>query len=68
MFPLMFLNEIHERGRNVWYFEWSYGIGWGSFIFTSGALLLLCIDRNADEIVYKESVMYSSTSTQQHFI
>lgn len=50
----MFIREINERGKDKWYFGWSYGTAWGSSIFILGAALLLICDRKKEEIFYRE--------------
>ena len=36
VFPIMFLQEIDLRGKEKWFFGWSYGVAWGSAIFLLG--------------------------------
>ena len=33
LFPIMFIREMHERGKDKWFFGWSYGVAWGAFFF-----------------------------------
>ncbi len=54
LFPIMFIQELNERGRDKWYFGWSYGTAWGGAIFLAGATLLLVCDRKREEIFYRE--------------
>lgn len=58
VFPIMFVEELDQKsateGKTEWYFAWSYGIGWGAAIFEVGAAILLLIDKENDEIYYKE--------------
>ena len=56
LFPTMFIKELNERGKDRWYFGWSYGVAWGSVFFLIGAALLLLCDRKREEIFYKESL------------
>ncbi|CAF0704722.1 unnamed protein product [Brachionus calyciflorus] len=56
MFPLMFIKELHERGRDKWYFGWSYGVAWGAVFFLADAVILLLCDRKKEELFYKESL------------
>ncbi|PVD36792.1 hypothetical protein C0Q70_03782 [Pomacea canaliculata] len=53
-FPIKFLEEISEQAEVHWHFGWGYWVGWASaiFIFVSG--LLLVIDKDAEELVYRE--------------
>lgn len=50
----MFLRESHFRGKEKWYFGWSYGVAWGAVIFLLGAALLVMCDRNREEVFYRE--------------
>ena len=50
----MFIQELNDRGRDKWYFGWSYGTAWGGAIFLAGATLLLVCDRKKEEIFYTE--------------
>ncbi|RNA24287.1 transmembrane 47 isoform X2 [Brachionus plicatilis] len=56
LFPVMFIMELHERGKDTWYFGWSYGVAWGSFFFLTSAAILLMCDRKREELFYKESL------------
>jgi len=59
VFPIMFMQEIEERGKTQWYFGWAYGVAWGAAIFLTGAAVLLLIDRETDEIYFREKTYYS---------
>lgn len=54
VFPAMFMQEIEDRGKPEWYFEWAYGVAWGAAIFIFGGAILLLIDKETDEVYYKE--------------
>ncbi len=56
LFPIMFLHEINDRGKDTWYFGWSYGIAWGAAVFLFGASVLLTCDRNREELFYREQL------------
>ncbi|ELT92182.1 hypothetical protein CAPTEDRAFT_228269 [Capitella teleta] len=64
VFPVMFVEEIQEYRENFgfekWYFAWSYGIAWGSAIFTFGGAVLLFIDKDNDDILYREKNYYET--------
>ena len=47
-----------EGTDGYWYFDWSYGVAWGALVFIFGAGLLLLIDRNTDETIYREKTYY----------
>jgi hypothetical protein len=58
VFPVMFVEEIHQYREQYdfekWYFAWSYGIAWGAAIFAFGGAVLLFIDKDNDDILYRE--------------
>ena len=61
VFPVMFMQEIDDRGKPEWYFGWAYGIAWGAAIFLVGAAVLLLIDKETDEIYYREKTYQYDT-------
>ena len=65
IFPAMFMQEINERpcGDEQWYFGWSYGLAWGAAIFMVGAVVLLVVDRNGEETLYREKTHYHDQAT-----
>ena len=58
----MFMQEIESRGKKWWLFGWAYGIAWGAAIFILGAAILLLLDRESEEIYYKEKTRSGSDS------
>ncbi|XP_064642132.1 transmembrane protein 47-like isoform X2 [Lineus longissimus] len=63
VFPIMFLNEIQQRGKKSWLFAWAYGMAWGATIFCFGAAILLLLDKESEEIYYKEKINYPSSES-----
>ena len=59
----MFMQEINDRAQDrekeQWYFGWAYGVVWGAAIFLVGAGVLLLIDKETDEIYFREKTYYS---------
>jgi hypothetical protein len=53
-YPICFYVEMKTLERTSWEFDWSYGMAWGSTLFTFGASLLLICDKEHEEIYYKE--------------
>jgi hypothetical protein len=51
VYPVMFNEDIvqlrtHEHWLytlKTWYFDWTYGFGWGAFIFTTAAAVFFII-------------------------
>lgn len=60
VFPVCFYLELKDWGKQRWEFDWSYGVAWGSTLFTFGAALLLICDKEHEEIYYKEKTLYNS--------
>ncbi|KAK6176312.1 hypothetical protein SNE40_014617 [Patella caerulea] len=59
IFPVKFLEEITQKEEVRWEFGWAYGIGWGSAIFMLGASILLLIDRDNEEVMYREKTNHN---------
>ena len=62
VFPAKFMQEKDDRGKPEWFFGWAYGIAWGASIFLLGAAILLLLDRESEEIYYKEKTRSGSDS------
>ncbi|KAL4220977.1 hypothetical protein ACF0H5_019243 [Mactra antiquata] len=60
IYPLKFSEEIGERAGDFWSFGWSYGLGWGSAGLLGFSALILCIDKDADEIIFREKTAYEN--------
>ena len=46
-----------------WYFSWAYGLAWGGCIFLIGAAILLLVDKESEEIFYREKTFYPPESS-----
>ncbi len=53
------MQEIHDRGKDVWYFGWAYGVAWGATIFLFGGSIVLICDRNKEEVYFREKMYLS---------
>ena len=64
VFPACFVQRMGEKDppKTEWYFAWAYGVGWGCAIFQFGAAILLLIDKESEEIYYKEKTYYDKES------
>jgi len=60
VFPVCFYLEMKNLLLPSWDFDWSYGVAWGSALFTFGAALLLICDKEHEEIYYKEKTIYTA--------
>jgi len=58
VFPVMFLEQKEERINTKWYFGWGYGVAWGAVVFILGAAILLLVDKESEEIFYREKTCY----------
>lgn len=67
LFPIMFMQEIDvwstENQIDKWYFSWAYGLAWGGCIFLIGAAILLLVDKESEEIFYREKTFYPPESS-----
>ena len=62
VFPVKFMQELSrkatEKQQPDWYFGWAYGMAWGGAIFIFGAAVLLLIDKESEEMYYREKTYY----------
>lgn len=60
VYPVMF---SEDGGQNVrsWGMGWAYGLGWIAAISMTVGSVLLYMDKNADELVYKEKTSYNDS-------
>jgi len=58
-FPVCFFFTMNSYGLRNWEFDWSYGVAWGSMLFSFGASLLLICDKEHEEVYYKEKTIYN---------
>ncbi|CAG0913329.1 unnamed protein product [Notodromas monacha] len=54
LYPICFGIEMRFGNRDLWEFGWAYGVGWGASIFLFGGIVLLLVDKESEEIYYKE--------------
>lgn len=66
IFPTMLDGELEKRGKENWYFGWSYGLAWGATIFLAAALGLLAYDRNREEVFYKEKLYLNQEEDEEN--
>ena len=46
----------------MWFFGWAYGMAWGATVFIFGASILLLVDKESDEFLYREKTFYPDMS------
>lgn len=63
VFPVMFMQEIKQREKPEWFFGWAYGLAWGATIFLFGAAILLLVDKESEEVFYREKTYYAREET-----
>lgn len=66
VFPAVFIeDDVMTRTpyKLEWYFGWSYGVAWGSAIFMFGGACLLLVDRDHDNVYYREKTYYNGPQT-----
>ncbi len=54
IYPVCFSGELQHGNRDLWEFGWAYGVAWGAAIFLFGGVVLLLLDKESEEIYYKE--------------
>lgn len=60
IYPLKFSEEVGQRAGDSWSFGWSYGVGWLSTVLLVVSALMLCLDKDADEIIFREKTAYDN--------
>lgn len=60
VYPVFFAFELNQGNRQMWEFGWAYGVGWGAGIFLFGGIVLLLLDKESEEIYYKERKVTSA--------
>ncbi|KAI5710344.1 hypothetical protein M8J75_007877 [Diaphorina citri] len=60
VYPVFFFFELNQGNRQVWEFGWAYGVGWGASIFLFGGIVLLLLDKESEEVYYKERKVTSA--------
>ncbi|KAL3862561.1 hypothetical protein ACJMK2_008521 [Sinanodonta woodiana] len=61
IFPIKLDEELFEKDVERWAFGWAYGIGWVTVVIMTTAALLICFDKDTDEIIYREKTSYRNT-------
>ncbi|XP_017770800.1 PREDICTED: transmembrane protein 47-like [Nicrophorus vespilloides] len=64
VYPTCFAAELSTSNRTVWKFGWAYGVGWGSVIFLFGAITLLMLDKESEQIYYREREIVQYNTAQ----
>ncbi|CAG0918815.1 unnamed protein product [Notodromas monacha] len=63
VYPVCFSGELDQGNRELWEFGWAYGVAWGAAIFLFGGIVLLLLDKESEEIYYKErTVVHESAA------
>lgn len=59
---MKYREDLKQNGLvEDWGMGWAYVLGWISAILMSVGSVLILIDRNADELVYREKTSYSES-------
>ncbi|XP_060586460.1 transmembrane protein 47-like isoform X2 [Ruditapes philippinarum] len=61
IYPVKYSEQIGMRaGNESWSFGWAYGLGWGSTALMAFSAILLCLDKDADEVIMREVTDYEN--------
>ncbi|KAK3582819.1 hypothetical protein CHS0354_035758 [Potamilus streckersoni] len=67
IFPIKLDEELSEKDVDSWAFGWAYGIGWAAVVMMVSAALLICFDKDTDEIIYREKTSYRKTAIEENW-
>ena len=65
IFPVKYNDELEREGINDWDFGWAYGLGWAVTVLMSGSAILLWLDKDADEIIFREKTSYNNDGIEE---
>lgn len=51
-----------------WSFGWAYGLGWGSTALLAVSAILLCLDKDVDEIILREKTAYDNGIEEEEVV
>ena len=65
IFPVKYNDELERSGIKDWDFGWAYGLGWAVTVLMAGSSLLLWLDKDADEIIFREKTSYNNDGIEE---
>ncbi|KAH3822244.1 p53 apoptosis effector related to PMP-22-like [Dreissena polymorpha] len=60
IFPVKYSEQLGAKAGNSWSLGWTYGVGWAIVALLVTCSLLLCLDKDTDEISFRERVDYEN--------
>lgn len=67
IFPIKYDEELRRNGIKEWVFGWAYGLGWGVTVIILISAFLLWLDKDADEIIFREKTSYNNEGIEEVF-
>ncbi|CAC5376888.1 unnamed protein product [Mytilus coruscus] len=65
--PVKYNEELEKAGKHLsWGMGWSYGLGWIAAILMTAGAVILYIDKNADELIYREKTSYNDSIEESY--
>ena len=65
IFPVKFDEELEKMDIEDWSFGWAYGLGWAVSILFLGSAFLLWLDKDTDEIIFREKTSYNNEGIEE---
>ena len=65
IFPIKYDEELRRNGIKEWVFGWAYGLGWGVTVIILISAFLLWLDKDADEIIFREKTSYNNEGIEE---
>lgn len=60
IYPVKYAGKVGMTAGSDWSFGWAYGLGWGSTALLAVSAILLCLDKDVDEIILREKTAYDN--------
>ena len=60
IFPVKYSEQSGERAGESWSVGWTYIVGWCVVAVQITCALLLCLDKDADEVMLREKTEYDN--------
>ena len=65
IYPVKYDDELERLDINDWTFGWAYGLGWVVSVMFMGSAFLLWLDKDTDEIIFREKTSYNNEGIEE---
>ena len=65
IFPVKYSDELERSGIKDYDLGWAYGLGWAVTVLMAVSSLLLWLDKDADEIIFREKTSYNNDGIEE---